>query len=109
MPVVVTKVRCKAFSDWSNKGGIHDSFNRPLNEVNKPRLHAGLAIRCRYLIMPTGVIRTECVNKLKFYFYHVQIFYVKDITDKKVAGQNQEVEGHIAGCRLQRKPLTQSR
>jgi hypothetical protein len=34
---------------------------------------------------------------LKFYFYNVEIFYVKDITDKKVAGQNQEVEGHIAG------------
>ena len=45
--------------------------------------------------MPTGVIGTECVNKLQFYFYHVEIFYVKDITDKKVAGQNQEVEGHI--------------
>ena len=76
----------------------HDyRHDQPLNEVNKPRLHAGLAIRCRYLIMPTGVIRTECVNKLKFYFYHVQIFYIKDITDKKVAGQNQEVEGHIAG------------
>jgi 5-formaminoimidazole-4-carboxamide-1-beta-D-ribofuranosyl 5'-monophosphate synthetase len=56
--------------------------------------------------MPTGVIGTECI---KFYFYHGEIFYVKDITDKKVAGQNQEVEGHIAGCRLQRKPLTQSR
>jgi hypothetical protein len=27
------------------------------------------------------------------------------ITHKKVAGQNQEVEGHITGCRLQRKPL----
>ena len=60
-----------------------------------------MAIRCRYLIMPTGVIGTECVNKLKFYFYHVEIFYVKDITDKKVAGQNQEVEGHIAGFKGQ--------
>jgi hypothetical protein len=58
-------------------------------------LHAGLAIRCRYLIMPTGVIRTECVNKLKFYFYHVQIFYIKDITDKKVAGQNQGPILHV--------------
>jgi hypothetical protein len=32
----------------------------------------------------------------------VEIFYVKDITDKKVACQNQEVEGHIAGYLLQR-------
>ena len=55
--------------------------------------------------MPTGVIGTKCINKLKFYFYHVEIFYVTDITDKKVAGQNQEVEGHIACNRLQRKPL----
>jgi hypothetical protein len=31
-------------------------------------------------------------QQIKFYFYHVEIFYVKDITDKKVAGQNQEVE-----------------
>jgi hypothetical protein len=44
-------------------------------------------------------------NKLSFIFYHGEIFYVKDITDKKVASQNQEVEGHIAGYRLQRKPL----
>jgi len=29
----------------------------PLNEVNKPRLQVGSAIRCRYLITPTGVIR----------------------------------------------------
>ena len=43
-------------------------------------------------------------NKLSFIFYHGEIFYVKDITDKKVASQNQEVEGHIAGYRLQRKP-----
>jgi hypothetical protein len=27
MTVVLTKVRCKAFSDWLNKGGFHDSFN----------------------------------------------------------------------------------
>ena len=44
-------------------------------------------------------------NKLSFIFYHGEIFYVKDITDKKVASQNQEVEGHIAGYLLQRKPL----
>jgi hypothetical protein len=37
----------------------------------------------------------------------VEIFYVKDITDKKVACQNQEVEGHIAGYLLQRKPQNQ--
>jgi hypothetical protein len=37
------------------------------------------------------------VFRIKFYFYHVEIFYVKDITEKKVADQNQEVEVHIAG------------
>jgi hypothetical protein len=53
---------------------VTTSHDRPLSEVNKPRLQVGLAIYGRYLIMPTGVIGTECVNKLKFYFYHVEIF-----------------------------------
>ena len=76
----------------------HDyRHDRPLNEVNKPQL----AIRCRYSIMPTGVIVTECVNKLSFIFIMLKF----SITHKKVAGQNQEVEGHIAGYLLQRKPL----
>ena len=30
-------------------------------------LQARLAIRCRYLIMHTGVIGTECINKLIFF------------------------------------------